>query len=281
MKRIAIVFSGQTRGYNDIPKIWESYQSLEQKLYETYPDLETIDYYGHTWDDQPLPFNKDDFVDVVVSSQSEIDDWVNEDFFSRAYQNPHNEEWQDFRKQLFDDPHKVLNRMLYNSRAAYGQIFSFFHSIAHISHDYDAYFRTRWDLVIEQPDGVNIFFGEACKKEHPALMLNTRTYMKPLEKSNYSIRADRRDWFMDDTHFILNHSGMGKYKQIGKELWNYLENIVTSFERRSTTPSSHTLWGLVHPSEIRGYPSIQGGSCQLIRTPKHYIYKEDVDKWGI
>lgn len=290
MERIAILFSGQTRSWNDMPHLWESYERLEEKLYKTYPDLKTVDYYGHTWDDQPIPFNRKRFVQCSVTPQSEIDDWVKEDFFARAWIRPQHHEWQKLQKQLFDDPYKVLNRLLRNSRAAYGQIFSFFHCVRQINEKYDAYYKTRWDNRIDHPEFLVNHFVGAKNTGRASVIFDSKCYMIesqsayafPPTWNNEQVfrRGSNRNWFLNDIHFILNQNALEEYQLVGERLWDYLTQVVTQYARKDDSPSSHTLWHDVHPGSIRGYPRIDGDACRLESINREQM-KEEADKWGI
>lgn len=82
MSKIAVCLSGDNLTWNT---------SSKNQLYDflnLFPEHQ-IDFYGHCWDNYDIP--NDDvfkFKSLIVESKTIIDDWVREDFITRAFHDP-------------------------------------------------------------------------------------------------------------------------------------------------------------------------------------------------
>lgn len=280
-KKVCIIYSGQTRLYNEDYSLFESHKKLADELKTRY-NID-VDFIGHTWSDQPAPFNVNDFTHFMQEPQSIIDDWVNTNFFKRAWWDPNNPEFENFYKENFKNKNAnaVIEKIFENSRHAYGQIFSFFNCISQIENTYDAYFRTRWDIKILKTQGLAEFFPYAIgENDNKRLVLfDGRAWIKPVSHDSRINNNVVTTTFLNDQNFLINHKAMWSYLQM--DYLNELHwNIVRS-PYNDSKPSSHTLWTAMHPTNIEGRFVLQGDCYKIIRNDYGVKDKQEKNKWSI
>lgn len=265
--KVCVIYSGQTRSYNANHALWESHEKMATELKQRY-DIE-VDFIGHTWADQERPWNNSDFLHFGQSDQVCIDDWVKQDFFKRAWWS-HTETFQEFVTECIDERkgNELVDKITYNSRQAYGQIFSFQKCISQINNDYDAYFKTRWDIMINKTNGFCEFFPYIIEEDKPFALFTGRAYLQT-----------PKNLFLDDTNFILNKQAFGLYKD--RDWLECLHENIVSETYNDPKPSSHKLWTQMHPDTITGRFVLQGDCFTITRTPTEMDMKKEKNKWAI
>lgn len=275
--KICVIYSGQTRSYNDNHELWNSHKRMADELKARY-NIE-VDFIGHTWADQPTPWNVADFLHFSQDDQNCIDDWINTDFFRRAWWNPGSDTFQDFVTECINNKtgNELLERITTNSRKAYGQIFSFFKCIEQIENTYDGYFKTRWDIMIDKTQGFTEFFPYLLEEKQDLVLFTGAAWFRPT-KENFNNEATG-NLFLNDTNFIMNKGAMDGY--MSKNWLQDLHRVVTGSTYNDAKPSSHTLWTLMHPTNIMGRFVLQGDCFSITRTPNDVQIKKETDRWAI
>lgn len=279
IKKVCIVYSGQTRSYNQDQELWHSHKRLADEL-ETRYNIH-VDFIGHTWSDQPAPWNTNDFIHFKQESQSVIDQWIHTNFFKRAWWNPNNKAFQDFCEENFKNKNAntIIEMIEKNSRNAYGQIFSFFQCISQTENTYDAYFKTRWDIMIEKTTGLAEFFPYAIGENKNLVLFDGTAHIRPVPPKGRMGNTMVTETFIGDTNFIINKNAMECYNSLNWQ--DYLHQNIVRTPVNEAKPSSHTLWEMMHPSSIEGKFVLQGDCFRIARTPEDQEIKKEKNLWAI
>ena len=156
MPRIAICWSGQSRiqHLNDIENnqydCWNRIWDLHQYLFQ---DFEVVDHFGHTWNDQALPPNVNDFKLIRQTDQNDILDWVIKEPSTRAQftfsasQNKQQGVRNNTKLWQSATTKEKWDVMLEMQKPIWGQYWSFFDIAGEVSQysGYDYIIKTRWD----------------------------------------------------------------------------------------------------------------------------------------
>ena len=277
--KVCVIYSGQTRSYNNNHELWNSHKRMADELQTRY-NIE-VDFVGHTWEDQPIPWNITDFKQFNQENQDCIDMWAKDDFFKRAWWAPGSDTFQDFVIDCIDQRkgNELLDKIIHNTRQAYGQIFSFFKCIDELDNTYDAYFKTRWDIMIDKTLGLCEFFPYAIEEKDPLVLFSGNAFINPQHPKDRMNNTATTKTFVGDTNFVINKKAMNAYKDN-----NWLEylhwNIVNS-RYNDSKPSSHTLWTMMHPDTITGRFVLKGDCFSITRTPDDVNRKKEINKWAI
>ena len=292
-KKCAMIFTGQTRCYNS-EKIFDSHKRLADKLFEHY-NIET-DFWGHTWEDCDLPKNLSDFKYFQVDDQVCIDEWVKRKLFVRGWWNPTNDEFNNFIKQNWGNGNLVLDKIVENSRRAYGQVWSFWTALHMQTCDptrspYDVYFKTRWDVEIFKDQGLFEFFPycasqqdlvetASMESEGAGLALfDGRSHAKFLGMSHRDAGQTHTWTFVNDTNFIFNKTAyVNMYEQ---DFRHTLELACQNKLRDEPAPSSHDIWTMMFPKNLNARFVLQGDCYGFKRTPEQEVIKKELDQWAI
>ena len=293
-KKCAMIFTGQTRCYNT-EKIFESHQRLADKLFKEY-DIET-DFWGHTWADCEMPNNTSDFKYFQVDDQVCIDEWVKRKLFVRGFWNPENEAWLKFCRENQDgNGQAIIDKILQNSRRAYGQVWSFWTALHFQTGDpkrspYDVYFKTRWDVEIFKDQGLVEFFPYCASSkdlEKTASIESEGAGMALFDGRSHArfLGLDHMDkglthtWtFVNDTNFLFNKNAyVNMYEQ---DFTHTLDKILEVTSRNTTAPCSHDIWTLMFPRDMYARFVLQGDCYGYKRTPEQEVIKKELDEWGI
>ena len=286
-----MIFTGQTRCYNS-EKIFDSHKRLADKLFENY-NIET-DFWGHTWADCEVPYNTNDFKYFTVDNQSCIDDWVKRKLFMRGWWHPENDESNNFITNNWGDGQVILDKILENSRKAYGQVWSFWSALHMQTCDpqrspYDVYFKTRWDVEIFKDNGLMEFFpycasttdfqdDSSIEDEGMAgvALFDGRSHARFLGND---VGLTHTWTFVNDTNFIFNQNAfVNMYEQ---DFRHTLDEVCRHTIRGKSAPSSHDIWTLMFPKNLYARFVLQGDCYGFIRTPEQEEIKKELNQWGI
>lgn len=283
--RILVIFSGQTRNYNH--EIWVKWKALEDKIRNMY-DIQAYDYIGHTWSDQPTIYNQQDFLHYREDDQSIIDTWVKDNIFARGWINNVNEAWCEFLEENKDNPVVLHEKILENSRKAYGQVWSHYLSLGQQDpQHYHLTMRCRWDCVPQlEYENVTELIPPLTTEGAPLetepwtifdSLVNFRHEFTSYKRQNDS-GADANP-FINDQFWITNKRAAEHYYH--NDWKRQLHGTVTGASRIDCTPSSHTLWTAMHPYQIRSRFLIDSRTNKNERSTEQQIIKKEIDRWAI
>lgn len=286
--KCAIFFSGQTRCYNEMPEqCWETHLKLAKALEEQYGF--EVDFYGHTWTDCDTPYNVNDFKFFHQTDQVVIDNWVRKNLFLRGYWDCGNHTWLEFCDANQEgNGQKIIDKILENSRKAYGQYWSFKTIMNRIPNDYDVYFKTRWDTKINKHQGLIEFFPYLLANDHErtASVGDDRTGLCIFDGRSHfrylGTNARGRTLthsFINDTNFLIDKTASITIKD--QVFPNHLDQVLKDLPRGFSPPSSHDLWTLCMPENIVGRFVLQGDCYDIMRNEKGEEDKKETNRWAI
>lgn len=233
--KIAICLSGQTTYYNPT-NMMEMFSTI-------FPSTEyEIDFYGHTWNDQPLPENITQFFKFEQTDQSEIFENLKEDIWDMA---PYQKWWNNDSDYLENPVDFVKERI----NITFGQ-FVGHHSCINLINNpkqYDAIFRWRWDAIHTKDDQIhyastynNLIKDWVAAENNFSVNVEEKDdkIIKPmLAETPMSITCDGKVFLRDNT-FMFDADAV-----IGIQEVNIYEALKNAYHiQKDTREHSHLLW---------------------------------------
>lgn len=258
--KIAICVSGKIRHYNlttsdnHITNTDRFHSGLDKMFGEYDYDL-----YGHTWQDQALPVDLAKYKQVIQTEQSEIWDFV-VDNFKRA---PYNRIWKD-KPEYIAAMHgnNMMQFLKDRSYEVYGQIWSNYKSmeLARKNDTYTHYIRYRWDnIVAELTDAEFEYQHNIIRNFMHNRASGPHANASVLAPGSAIIGAD----YVEDRLFVFTEEFTKRVVDNG------LEDIFDAVEFNNNTGcllSSHELW----------YNYLLQNECRMIAAGIPFITSSDI-----
>lgn len=236
MRKVAICFGGESKNFNqlayyDIKKLTDI---LSLRGFE-------FDYYGHTWDHCELPdTNLLNFKGFKQESQKIIDNWVMEEFVTRAFFD------RKYWKPI-SDPTELVDFHLKFSRDRYGQLVSSYASLCMPNPDnYDLIIRARWDCKFDiQNDyeieillrGMNSLVELNNENQEARCLAPSDTKISPRD---WSKRGNRQLIILGDFFFVFNK--LAAYELQKNTSFELIEKINSIIPKTHHNLGGHQLW---------------------------------------
>ena len=131
--------------------------------------------------------------------------------------------------------------------------------------------------MINKTQGLTEFFPYLLEEKQDLVLFTGAAWFRPT-KENFNNEAIG-NLFLNDTNFIMNNGAMDGY--MSKDWLQDLHKVVTGSTYNDAKPSSHTLWTLMHPTNIMGRFVIKGDCFSITRTPNDVQIKKETDRWAI
>lgn len=239
MLKIAVCFSGETRDYNSLDHVHNTWKLFAKKMEDG--GYGFVHFYGHTWSHCEPPGVSLPFKNIQVDDQKEIDDWVKEDIIFRS---ANKTQWQNVPEFKQMTQEQRIGHYLEMSRRCYGQLVGGIKSFRMVGSSYDYIIRTRWDVELfeNQLHKLIDFWDEYAAMDWPI-----RAFHEELYLLNCSVIAYGKKGMdlPEDFFFILSNDYYlhNKYKIDWQEV---MDDILqqTVYKPDRSKPSSHTLWRL-------------------------------------
>jgi len=266
--KIAICFTGEVRDYNNNISI------SNHNFKKAFEDWADIDFFGHTWTEQPQIDDSDKFIEVKTTSQDILWNHIkSKDPFSPMIITDKIRDSKKFQDMFVNGTdYGIRNWMKEIITGTYAQLNSSWECFNIVPQgEYDAIIKFRWDIQIQ--DTSQTFQQELLN------FINSS-----LEPSVLAISYEEEppgSIFIDDLVFVFNQAGHNKLI----EHLNIERQIYDMGKARLLGNSSHGLWEdyfKYHGLEIK---TLSDANAVQVLFNKEYkgpdeAYKPN-KKWGI